>query len=305
MSGMKTALVTGGSGFIGSHVCRALAEADWRVWGMFGRHDHLVPAHGRRITSLPIDLADVHDITRRLAKVGPDLIVHTAAMSVLKDCEEQPELARQINTESAVALAQWCHQHRAHLIFFSTDQVFDGVKGHYAENDTPRPIHVYGRTKAAAEKCLLESGAPTTVLRLSLVYGDSPGGERTHNEQVLDSVRHNRPLRFFSDEYRNPILVDDVASAVTELASRGNVGVLHLAGPDRVNRVDFGRAILEAFGCEHAAYDTITLAEANMSPQRPPDLSMDTTLARRMLYHPPRGIREGLRFLADRQARLK
>jgi dTDP-4-dehydrorhamnose reductase len=305
MTGMKIALVTGGSGFIGSHICRTLAEAGRRVCATFGRHDQYVPADGRNITSLPLNLTDSDSITRVLNDVRPNLIVHTAAMSGLKDCEERPQLARRINTDSTAALALWCLQRHAHLIFLSTDQVFDGVKGHYVEDDPTSPIHVYGRTKAAAEKCVLESGAPATVLRLSLVYGRSPGGERTHNEQVIDSVRHNRPLRFFSDEYRNPILVEDVASAVTELAATSGVGVLHLAGPDRVNRVDFGRAILQAFGCEHVAYDTITLAEASMTPQRPPDLSLDTTKARRLLDHPPRSIREGLRLLADRQPRLK
>lgn len=304
MPNMRTALVTGGSGLIGSHVCRALAAAGWRVCGTFGRNPQYVPADDPNISSIPLDLADADRIAGALEQVGPDLIVHTAAVSALRDCEDQPEPARRINADSTAALAQWCLHHRAHLIYLSTDQVFDGVKGHYVEDDPPNPIHVYGRTKAAAEKCVLESGAAATVLRLSLVYGYSPGGKRTHNEQVIDSVRNNRPLRFFSDEYRNPILAQDVASAVNELADTGGVGVLHLAGPGRVNRVEFGQAILKAFGCEDAAYETVTLAEANMSPPRPPDLSLDTTLARRLLDHPPRSIQEGLSFLAAQQPRL-
>ncbi|UCD75216.1 MAG: SDR family oxidoreductase [Phycisphaerales bacterium] len=300
---MRPALVTGGSGFIGSYICRALAEVGWRVHGAFGRHEEHVPP-ASRIRSVHVDLARSGSIARVLDSIRPHLIVHTAAMSALKDCEQRPEMARLVNTKATADLADWCRQNDAHLIFFSTDQVFDGSEGSYSESDPPSPIHVYGRTKAEAEERVLESGATASVLRLSLVYGPSPGGQRSHHEQVLLAVRQNERLRFFSDEYRNPILAADVAAVVVELAAMEGLGLLHLAGPDRMSRVDFGRAILRAFGHEHVDFDTVTLAEANMMPRRPPDLSLDTSRARGLLTRTPRGVRDGLGLLAAEESRL-
>jgi dTDP-4-dehydrorhamnose reductase len=150
-----------------------------------------------------------------------------------------------------------------------------------------------------AERRIIDCGVDAAILRISLVYGRSPSGVRSPVEQIARAVEAGRTLRFFEDEYRCPIAVEDVESAVCEMIPKRDVPLLHLAGPDRVNRVAFGRAILDMLGLKSIDFEIVKLAESGAVPPRPPDLSLDTALARRVLDAPPRSISAGLAHLAS------
>lgn len=104
-------------------------------------------------------------------EVQPSAVIHPAAMAGIDACQANPVQARRVNAEIAKGLADLCSRHGARLIFVSTDNVFDGKSGGYAEDDPVSPINYYGRTKVEGERAVRESLPDSAVARLSLVMG--------------------------------------------------------------------------------------------------------------------------------------
>ena len=83
---------------------------------------------------------------------APELIIHCAAMTHVDECERRPDDSLAQNVAATRAMAELAGRHRATLLYISTDYVFDGKSGPYAEGDEPSPISVYGQHKLEAEK---------------------------------------------------------------------------------------------------------------------------------------------------------
>jgi len=119
-----------------------------------------------------MDLSDPDAIRRTLREAKPDLIVNAAAYTAVDRAEAEPERALAVNGVAPGILAEEAKRLGAALIHYSTDYVFDGSKGApYAEEDEPRPINTYGRTKLAGERAIQAVDIPHLILRTSWVYG--------------------------------------------------------------------------------------------------------------------------------------
>ncbi|MBU0754773.1 MAG: sugar nucleotide-binding protein, partial [Planctomycetes bacterium] len=185
---MKRILITGAGGFLGSHVARRLSREGHVVFGTFGQQ---VDRFRRTFDDTPVqglhvDLAKQETLAYAFQTAGPDLVVHCAALSDPNACQKSRSLAQILNVDATETLARLCLDQGARMIFFSTDQVFDGKRGGYKEGDPTQPMHVYGETKVQGEdRVLTILGGAATVLRIALVYGNSPTGRRSATEQVL------------------------------------------------------------------------------------------------------------------------
>ena len=124
---------------------------------------------------IDLDITDADAVGQALAAARPDVVVNTAAMTNVDACEREQAACRQLNTEAVRTLAHACAQSGAQLIQLSTDFVFDGAQGPYAETDAVNPLSVYGRSKLDAETLLHDAGRTLGLhwcaLRTVLVYG--------------------------------------------------------------------------------------------------------------------------------------
>ncbi len=119
-----------------------------------------------------IDLANADSIRRVVRESAPDLIANAAAYTAVDQAESEPELALAINGVAPGILAEEAKRAGATLIHYSTDYVFDGAKAApYTEEDEPRPLSAYGRTKLAGDRAIQAVDVPHLILRTSWVYG--------------------------------------------------------------------------------------------------------------------------------------
>src|SRR2546430_7509700 len=139
---MGLAWITGGGGLTGSHLLRAAATAapEWQVRGLTRAH---------------LDLTDFNAVRRLFGKDKPELIIHCAALTKTGACQQNPALARKLNVELTRILTDLAAG--IPFVFFSTDLVFDGRKGHYIETDSVNPLNVYAETKLDAEQIVLRN----------------------------------------------------------------------------------------------------------------------------------------------------
>lgn len=211
-----------------------------------------------------LDLRDRAAVDEHISRFRPDAVVHTAYRKERADI-----------VDATRHIAEACDVQEVRLIAVSTDAVFTGRPDPYTEADVPDPVHDYGRWKVEAEQevlCLPEA----VVVRTSLLYGRSTLS--AHDRTVRDAIDGVRPMTFFTDEYRNALFADDLATVLLQLAVDRSVrGVLHVAGPRLLSRADLARSTCERHGWDASLLQTGTLAASGLD--RPGRVSLDSTLA--------------------------
>jgi len=189
----------------------------------------------------------------------------------------------------------------ARFVYFSTDYVFDGRGGPYAEDDPPNPLSVYGRAKEEAERTLTEAlGEAQLTVRTTWVFGPERQG-KNFAYQLAKTLGAGRPLVCPSDQVSNPSYGPDVARAVIALTEEGRSGLVHVAGPDRIDRVRFARSLANAFGLDAGLIEARTTAELGQPAARPLDGGLRTPLLD--AWHPG-AVRPLDQCLADFRDRL-
>ncbi len=279
---MRKCAITGGGGFVAGSVIHQ-APADWELHALSGK-DPLT--HRTGLVWHRLDLKQPEAVKQALAKIAPDVVIHVAAMANIDFCEQHPDQARAINVVLTQAVADSCSRGGARLIYVSTDNVFDGERGGYTENDRPTPINEYARTKAAGE-AIATAVAGSIIARIALVMGFGPlGGGNSFLERTIPMLRSGETINVPPEEIRSPIDVLTLGRALLELAAGSFQGTLHLAGNDVLDRVTLTRRIAERFGYSPGLVRPKSPGQIPGRAPRPRDVSMSNALARSTLKTP-------------------
>jgi dTDP-4-dehydrorhamnose reductase len=274
---MKTAWITGANGLIGNYLVRTAQSfgPQWQVRGL---------------TRAQFDLLDFAGAEREFKKDRPELIIHCAAVSTSAEAQKNPALAKQVNVEATKFLAGLAAE--IQFIFFSTDLVFDGRKGNYGEADAPNPLHLYGETKAEAERIILRN-PKHMVVRTSLNGGLSHKGNHSFNEQLWHALQSGQGMKLFTDEFRSPIFAGDTARAVWELAEKRVAGIFHVAGAQKLSRYEIGQLLLQRKP-ELKGRIEAGRAKDFPGPPRALDTTLDISKVQKILSKPLPGFTEWL-----------
>lgn len=302
------AWVTGAGGLIGNAIVASAPDyaSQWEVRG---------------ITRPDVDLSDFGVVEALFRKERPELVIHCAAISRNPVCEADPALARRVNVDVTARLAALCQN--ARFIFFSTDLVFDGMKGDYVETDPVAgnaiaaekqtafslqtekvalemndlrgisagevkkmrtPLSVYSATKIAAER-IVSKNPRHTIVRTSLTSGVSPTGDRSFEEEMCRAWGAGRTLNLFTDEFRCPMDASVTAHAIWELAKADAPGIFHLAGAEKLSRYEIGLLVAKKHP-EVTARITPSSRADYKGPPRPADTSLNCAKIHRLLSFP-------------------
>ncbi len=251
----------GASGLLGSAVCREVLARGHQLLACTNR-SWSDPRAKFSVISLPLDNFD--SVMRKLFDEWPDALINCAAVSSPDSVDQDVDFAHLINVESARRLAEVSAHLGARHIHISTDMVFDGEHSPYRSTDPTNPLSEYGRQKLEAEKQVLQvTEQNLVVLRITLLNGNSPRGDRSPHERILSALAHGQRPVLFSDEYRQTSSAENVAQLTVELIERPNLnGLFHWAGSEVISRYELGRRILQRFGFMEDRLESSTLAES-------------------------------------------
>lgn len=287
---MRRLLITGAGGFLGWSLCRELARS-WEVVGTV----RSAPVDLSSVRSVALDLTDPARLRQVFREVRPQGVIHAAAASRPDYCQLHPSDSARINVDVPILLAGLCADAGIPLVFTSSDLVFDGRNPPYREEDPVSPVSIYGEQKVKAEAEILKRWPSAAVCRMALMFGDGgPGGE-SFLQPMVRSMRGGRALKLFVDEVRTPVSGRDAAIGLGLALERAS-GLLHLGGAERISRYDLGRLIADVFGFGEAVLIPSRQDEVSTPAPRPPDVSLDSSRARRLGFHPKR-LHEALRDL--------
>jgi dTDP-4-dehydrorhamnose reductase len=250
-----TLLVTGASGYLGREVMGLAAAAGREVVGTF-RSASTVEG----LAWVRAELSDPASVAALFDRVRPTVVLHLAAAAT-------PDQASNVDAAGIVAAAAVAYGCR--LVHLSTDALFAGCTVDYDESAEPDPVTPYGASKAAGERLVRRAAPHASVVRTSLLVSNgspSPHSGRIskHEQTALDLARGTATGALFSDEFRCPIAVGDLAAALLELADSDHSGVINIAGPLRVSRYQLGLATLARYGLDPASLPHSTIAESGL-----------------------------------------
>jgi dTDP-4-dehydrorhamnose reductase len=254
-------LITGTSGLLGGYLVREGERRGDAVTSWRGSADG--------------DLRDADAVKRFVERVDPDVVIHAAAMAFAGDCSRDPDKARAVNARGTANIVAAGARRLVHV---STDLVFDGEGAPYREDSPTSPTSVYGRTKVEAEQEAAQC-SNSVIARVSLLYGPSLTKRVGFFDTQLETLRKGTPLALFDDEWRTPLSLRAAAAGLFAIAESSFTGILHVAGPERMNRWEMGMRIAKWLEIEQPAIEKKSRLSIAGEP-RPRDVSLDTSLFR-------------------------
>jgi dTDP-4-dehydrorhamnose reductase len=259
-------LVTGAGGQLGQDLAFALAGTvppggrRCALWGPDGSRPSTIEVVAADRAALPVDHRSA--VLEAFEGIRPDVVVHAGAWTAVDDCELDRERAFRVNALGTRNVAEAARRWRAHMVFLSTDYVFDGdARRPYVEWDVPAPRSVYGQSKLGGEH---ECPEGATIVRTSWVCGF---GGSNMVKTALRLAEADGPLRFVDDQHGSPTFTADLASALVTLATDRVPGLFHVTNTGATTWYGFVRAVLDAAG--HDPGRVHPIATADLVPARP------------------------------------
>ena len=246
-----------------------------------------------RITQSTIDVRDKNVLKETIMKSQPEVIINLAAMTNVDKCESDKQMCWEVNVTLVESLARLARIVDARMVHVSTDYVFDGQKGPYAEAAVPNPIGYYGKSKLAGENACIVGSMQAAVVRTNVVYG--PFVERPDFVRwVLDALESRTPIRVVNDQCSNPTYVDDISESILRIIQKRRSGIYHVGGADYCSRYEFALRIAEFFRADPSNISPVTTAELKQPARRPLKCGLITLKAEADLGMKMRGIESGL-----------
>jgi dTDP-4-dehydrorhamnose reductase len=284
---VRTVLVLGAGGLVGSHVTAAFVGD--RVIATYHR---TVPAGG-----FALDITDANETRMLIDRVAPDVVVLAAAEPWVERCEREPEATHAVNVDAAGPIAQAARDLGALLVVFSSEYVFDGTKGRYTEEDPVRPINEYGRQKVELE-AIARTVPRHLICRTSGVFG----WERRRKNfvcQLLDSLQDGREFVVPADQLITPTFAPDVAWSISALVDAKATGTVHVVGPRILSRPAFAMLVCEAFDLRRELVLPRETAELSLIASRPPRAGLSDDRLRALLGRGLSGPADALRRMRE------
>lgn len=265
---MQTVLVTGASGFVGNRFVQMWRD-DYRV---------LTPSHAE------MDITDKMSVDAYFKEKTPDVVLHLAAISNTWYCEQHPRDSFIVNVQGALNVAQAAAECGAKMVFFSSDQVYNGniECGLHGEDVTPAPETVYAKHKLQAEQSIASTSPDAVILRATWMYDSDDSSAPVHSDfvhKIIQAVAENSRLQFPVREIRGITWVKEVVKLLPYTFGLSG-GVYNFGAENRLNTYEtaccFFEMLAPALKCED-----IILPDFDRFPEHERNISVSTEKIKR------------------------
>ena len=262
-------VIIGGSGLVGSVLIQKI-KYPTKVYATY--NSNKINLKGNNFYQM--DVRDENRVNDLLKEIQPDTVINAAAKRNTRYCEENPDEAYKVNVEGTKNIVDVCKAINAKLVFFSSDQVFDGTKGRYSEEDELNPLNTYGKQKAMAEKIIKDNLENWLILRASHVYAWSPRSDNFVS-WVIGELNSGREIQISYDQFVTPIHVDSFVDILIKLLERDKRGIYHVGDRECLRKYDFVKMIKETFHFDKATIKPVSSEALNHDIIRPKNNCLD------------------------------
>lgn len=249
---------------------------------------------------LDINLTRRHEVFSAILKERPTHIIHAAAMTQVDICETEKEECWKNNVLASENLIEVAEELDSYFQYISTDFIFDGNGGPYNEGDKPNPINFYGKSKHMVEQLLAISGLDYSIVRTVLVYG--VGQDLSRSNIVLwvkNKLEKNEPIRVVNDQWRNPTLVEDLASGCAMILRRNAQGIYHVSGQEYLTPYDIALTTADIFELDKNLISPTNASEFKEVATRPLKTGFDISKIQNEFGFRPFSLENGLAIVKE------
>jgi dTDP-4-dehydrorhamnose reductase len=290
-------LVTGCNGLLGQKLVELISSKP--------EHYLIATAKSELISTLSrgefhaLDITSQSHVEKIISKVKPDVIINTAAMTQVDQCETEREKCWQANVEAVRFLVEACQKNKVHLVHVSTDFIFDGSHGPLDENEKPNPISYYGESKLTGEMEVQKSTIDWAILRTVLVYGVTKDMSRSNIVLwVKKSLEEGKTINVVNDQWRTPTLAEDLAMGCFLAATKKTKGIFNISGDEMMTPYDIAIATADFFELNKSLIQQTDSTKFTQPAKRPPKTGFIIDKAKRELGYKPHAFIEGLAILS-------
>jgi len=292
------ALVTGANGLLGQKLYLLLTKQD--------NTEVVACSKGVNKNSListnylELDITEKISVSKVINEVYPDIVINTAAMTNVDQCESERESCWKINVSGVANLIEACKDNGIFLIHLSTDFIFDGSAGPLDESAEPDPVNYYGESKLAGEKLIMDSDIDWAIARTVLVYGLIPEMSRSNIILwVKQSLEQGKDINVVDDQWRTPTLAEDLAMGCLLIAKKRAKGVFNISGKDFLTPYQMAMKTGEFFNLDTSLIHKTDSNQFTQPAKRPLITGFIIKKAEDELNYYPHTFEEGLSILAD------
>lgn len=290
-------LVTGANGLLGQKLCSLLQKKENIQLIATARHTPVQPLTRGEFHQLDVTKRD--QVDEIVSQTKPNVIIHTAAMTQVDDCESQQEACTLNNVTAVEYLVNACKKNSVHLVHVSTDFIFDGTNGPLDEGAEPNPINFYGQSKLLAEQAIQRSSISWSILRTVLVYGITQDLGRSNIVLwVKKNLEDGKKISVVNDQWRTPTLAEDLAMGCYLAAIKQAKGIYNISGKDFVTPHDIAMQTAAFFKLDSSLIAATDSTQFKQPARRPLKTGFIIDKAKKELGYEPHSFLEGLKLVS-------
>ncbi|WP_460635044.1 SDR family oxidoreductase [Larkinella harenae] len=295
----KRILITGSNGLLGQKLVHLLTQAPDVELIATARGTNRLPESNNYVYQ-SMDITNRQQVLDVVSQTKPAVIIHTAAMTNVDQCEAEKDACWAQNVSAVEYLVEACRANNTFLVHVSTDFIFDGSAGPYSEEAEANPISFYGWSKYAAEKAVIHSGIPWAIARTVLVYGIAHDMSRTNIILwVKKSLEEGKTIKVVTDQWRSPTLAEDLAQGCWLIADQKAEGIFNISGKDFLTPYEMAIKTADYFQLDKSLITQADSSTFTQPARRPPRTGFVLDKPRRVLGYEPKSFEEGIAVLAD------
>ncbi len=264
----KKILLTGGSGLLALNWAFTVLDKFLVQLALHKREIYFQGANASLV-----DLGSNQELNSYLELNNPDIIIHSAGLANVEICESNKDDSYHVNAELSANIARSCSQRNIKLVHISTDHLFSGDEACVKESSDIFPLNEYARTKAEAEKLVLEANPETLIIRTNF-YGWGTSYRQSFSDQIINALRNNKDIYLFQDVFYTPILIETLVQTVHELLDKNATGIYHVVGDERLSKYEFGKKLANVFNFDEQYIKPGLLKNKTDLVKRPLDMSL-------------------------------
>ena len=290
----KTILITGSNGLLGQKLVELICTKNEFNLVATARGENRLNTEFKYIYTT-MDITSRDDVFLVIKKQKPDIIIHTAAMTNVDQCEAEKELCWKQNVDAVQYICEAAAIIDAHIIHLSTDFIFDGKSGPYDEFAEANPLSYYGDSKLAAEKIILKCNLNWAIVRTVLVYGIAQDMSRSNIILwVKKSLEEGKTIQVVDDQFRTPTLAEDLAMGCYLIAINKANGIFNISGKEVLTPYDMAMKTCDFFNLDKNLIKKSDSSNFKQLAVRPPRTGFIIDKAIKQLGYNPHAFEQGI-----------